>query len=215
MTNVFKISAIALACSAAAISAPAFAADTIGGFTLDSGTFGTGYGVHSDGTQGVANDTTSLDANVNQDGSWVTFSSSNFLKMTGSGEATVYPKTGSLEDLTVLFEKGWNYITFDFESGSNGTFTMLVNGTAMFDGCSLCSLSANGANKFVLSGQGITSLQFSFDPGIDTAKQFRVEGLSMTGVPEASTWAMMILGVGAIGGALRRRQKTSVNYSFA
>lgn len=211
MTNVFKISAIALACSAAAISAPAFAADTIGGFTLDSGTFGTGYGVHSDGTQA---DTT-LNAHVNQDGSWVTFNSSGQLTMTGSGEATVYPATGSIEDLTVLFEKGWNYITFDFEAGADGTFTMLVNGTALFDGCSLCTLDKNGANKFVLSGQGITSLQFSFDPGIDTAKQFRVEGLSMTGVPEASTWAMMILGVGAIGGALRRRQKTSVNYSFA
>ena len=33
------------------------------------------------------------------------------------------------------------------------------------------------------------------------------------GVPEPSTWAMMILGLGLIGGAMRRRQQ--VDYSFA
>lgn len=39
---------------------------------------------------------------------------------------------------------------------------------------------------------------------------------SASGVPEASTWAMMILGLGAVGGILRRRrQKVGVNYSFA
>lgn len=40
--------------------------------------------------------------------------------------------------------------------------------------------------------------------------------LDSVAVPEASTWAMMILGLGAVGGAMRRRRhKTAVNYSFA
>lgn len=33
------------------------------------------------------------------------------------------------------------------------------------------------------------------------------------GVPEPSTWGMMILGLGLIGGAMRRRQQ--VDYNFA
>jgi hypothetical protein len=36
---------------------------------------------------------------------------------------------------------------------------------------------------------------------------FRVESL---GVPEPATWAMMILGFGVVGGALRRRRQGSV-----
>lgn len=35
------------------------------------------------------------------------------------------------------------------------------------------------------------------------------------GVPEPSTWAMMILGFGLIGGVMRRRQRQTVRYSFA
>ncbi len=35
-----------------------------------------------------------------------------------------------------------------------------------------------------------------------------------TPVPEPATWAMMMIGFGAIGGALRRRQRQSVRVSF-
>jgi hypothetical protein len=34
-------------------------------------------------------------------------------------------------------------------------------------------------------------------------------------VPEPATWGMMILGLGMIGGAMRRRQRPSVRYGFA
>jgi hypothetical protein len=36
-----------------------------------------------------------------------------------------------------------------------------------------------------------------------------------TGVPEPSTWAMMLVGFAAIGAGLRRRQNTSVRFDFA
>lgn len=39
--------------------------------------------------------------------------------------------------------------------------------------------------------------------------------LTLSGVPEPSTWAMMILGIGLAGGALRARRRTTRSVSFA
>lgn len=39
-------------------------------------------------------------------------------------------------------------------------------------------------------------------------------GLAAAAVPEAATWAMLILGVGFVGGAMRRRRKTTLRYAF-
>lgn len=192
---------LALACCASvALVYPAHAAVVVDGFSLDTGTFGAPTGVHSTGTQ-TGN---TVNAVVNTDGSAVTFSSGDPLSITGSGEATILPVSGSIADLDVLFEKAWDNITFSF-TGDGGTFSMLVNGASLFSGpgCDICTIG-NGENKFTLSGQGITSLTYTFDPGIDTAKQFRVEGVS-TAVPEPATWAMMLFGFGAVGFAMRRR----------
>lgn len=201
--------AMALSCSLAALSAPALAADVVDGFTLDTGSFGTGYGVHSNGTQSGS----TLNAHVNIDGSAVTFGSTGALTMTGGGEATVYPDGGVINDLTVDFAKSWNKITFSFDGEEDGIFSLLVNGASLFDGCSLCTLDAKGQNKFTLTGSGINNLAFTFDPGILTAKQFRVDGVFI-GVPEASTWAMMILGIGFAGAAMRRKQKAAVRFAI-
>ena len=117
----------------------------------------------------------------------------------------------TLSDLTVTFEKKWGAVTFDFETFTKtpSAMTLLVNGTALFSGgiCgSLCDLG-NGSNKFVLIGPDIQTLQFSFDPGIKDAKQFRLQSPGTTSVPEPAAWSMMILGFGAVGYALRRRRQ--------
>ncbi len=44
---------------------------------------------------------------------------------------------------------------------------------------------------------------------------FEIDNISFNGVPEPATWALMILGVGAIGGMMRRRQRQAVSYNFA
>jgi hypothetical protein len=199
-------SALALSMAGAASAAQVVVVD---GYTLDDSSFGTGFGVHSDGTQTGS----TISGNVNQDGSDVTFSTNTgILSITGSGEATVYGDP-ALEDLLVTFQKSWNSITFNFSKlDSNSAFTLLVNGTALFsaapnlgdDACNFC-LIGNGANKYTVSGPGINSLAFNFDPGIENAKQFRVEGLSA--IPEPATWAMMIMGFGAVGTMVRQSRR--------
>lgn len=199
-------SAIALSMAGAASAAQVVVVD---GYTLDDTSFGTGFGVHSDGTQSGS----TISGNVNQDGSDVTFSTTTgILSITGSGEATVYGDP-ALEDLLVTFQKSWDSITFNFSKlESNSAFTLLVNGTALFSAapnlgdaaCNFC-LIGNGANKFTVSGPGINSLAFEFDPGIENAKQFRVEGLSA--IPEPATWALMIMGFGAVGSMVRHSRR--------
>ncbi len=197
-------------CASVALASPAHATVVIDGFSLNTGSFGAATGVHSTGTQSG----TTLNGFVNTDGSGVTFSSTSALKITGSGEATVLPVSGSITNLNVLFEKAWNNVTFSF-AGSTGTFLLLVNGSSLFSSpvCNICTIG-NGQNKFTLSGNGITSLAYTFNPGVDTAKQFRVEGVSPA-VPEPATWAMMLLGFGVLGFGMRRRSKDRVRARFA
>jgi hypothetical protein len=207
-----KLSAFAaIGASAAALllASNASAAVVIGSYSLDSGTFGAQTGVHSSGTQTNVTSDTEF---VNQDGSLVTFSSSSAFGVSadGNGEAII---GGNFPDLTVVFAKGWGKMTFDFESDVNSIMSLTVNGTTLFtDGggnaCgTLCDLSKNGSNKFILTGPDITKLQFSFDPNIADAKQFRVE---FPAIPEPGTWAMMVVGVGMVGAVLRKRRKMAL-----
>jgi len=55
-------------------------------------------------------------------------------------------------------------------------------------------------------------LNFGFRSGATPAKDVLLDGVSITAVPEPSTWAMMIGGLGLVGVALRRR-KTTVSFA--
>jgi len=51
--------------------------------------------------------------------------------------------------------------------------------------------------------------------GIESFGPITEASLTAAGVPEPATWALMILGMGAIGGAMRRRQTTKATIRFA
>lgn len=211
--------AVALTLGLAASAANAAQVVTVDGYTLDDGQFSAQTGVHSNSSQTGA----TVNGFVNQDGSWVTFSTSSGqlnLVTNGQGQATILGDP-LMENLTVAFEKSWDRVTFNLESPQaaggqfSAAFTLLVNGVALFSAspnpgdaaCTFCLVN-NGENKFTVSGPGINNLAFAFNPAIGDAKQFRVEGLSSV-IPEPATWAMMITGFGLAGTALRRRRSVA------
>lgn len=191
----------ALAGSMLIASAASATTVVAGGFTLEDKSFGSQSGIHFNGDPTGS----SVSGYVNQDDSGVMFSTTTggLTVTNGSGQATI---SGDplIENLAIVFDKAWDAITFSFD-GDDGDFALAVNGANLFTSgtCSICTIGSNGQNKFTISGTAISRLDFTFDPGITTARQFRVDGVSA--VPEAATWAMMVLGMGLVGGTMRRR----------
>lgn len=50
---------------------------------------------------------------------------------------------------------------------------------------------------------------------VSTRNSFEFDNVSIAAVPEPATWAFMIFGFGAIGGAMRRQKKANVKVSYA
>ena len=75
----------------------------------------------------------------------------------------------------------------------------------------------NFGTSFVASTTGSTPLELQFRGLGVTAADFAVDRVYLTAaVPEPSTWALMLLGFGAVGGAMRmKRRKTNAVLSFA
>jgi hypothetical protein len=196
---------------AAAGSASALQTVTVNGYTLDDTSFGAQFGVHFDN---ASNDVLTADATVNQDGSTVTFSSTDTFDTDTGGEAVISDGSGANADpfnnLNVSFEHSWNAVTFSFDGGAPSLMTLSVNGgAAIFVGggnCTFCTIN-NGETKFTITGSAtpISTLAFTFDPDVGSGRQFRVMGVSGP-IPEPGSWAMMIMGFGGIGAMLRRRR---------
>jgi len=145
--------------------------------------------------------------NVNDNGTRALFASGN-----SSGPANiVMTQTG-----------GGTFSLFGLDSAvyqvgaAPGTVTL--TGNVFGGGVVSTVLNIDGSwDHYALSGfTNLTNLTFAADSGSFLTVGFGIDNLDLTGapaVPEASTWAMMIIGFGMAGAALRRRQSTAVSFA--
>ena len=102
----------------------------------------------------------------------------------------------------------YNALQLFFDDLSSVTLTsgQIINGMSFPSG----NQSSNNSNGFVrIYGVGANLVGATFK---STSNSFEFDNLA-TGVPEPTTWAMMILGLGVAGAAMRRRQTVSVKYA--
>lgn len=110
-----------------------------------------------------------------------------------------------------------NYDTngFDHTTQINGSCCSNISPYAILshsgDDLGLSSVGDNGLNLAYALGalKAGTSLTLTYGYAVGA----NVDTTGMTGTPEPATWAMMVIGFGAIGGALRRR--TAANLRLA
>lgn len=73
-------------------------------------------------------------------------------------------------------------------------------------------------NSLIFAQQGFGDYRIALESTLSDASGGPESWLAVNlgnAVPEPATWGMMILGVGLIGGVMRRRQKGAVSYRFA
>lgn len=143
----------------------------------------------------------------------------------GSGQAVVSSLDGLLNgDVTfALTDATFNLATFNLSPltgrDANKATSVQVTYIPTFGGSPITyTLDTNGNNFYGIygsNGEQIQSITFGgYQPsgsGVADIRQVRLAGVQpLTGaVPEPSTWAMLLVGFGAIGASLRRRKTGS------
>ena len=121
-----------------------------------------------------------------------------------------------LSDGTDTFGMSWIELAFQNVTGGTVEFTLSVldaNGDPETDAFFSYLLDASGENKFAfeaLNGEVMINLAYNIVGGTaDSIRQVRIASAEagVPPVPEPGTWAMMLLGFGAAGFAMRRSRK--------
>lgn len=144
----------------------------------------------------------------------------------GDGQTNQVDNTGNNELLEIAFNTPGLYrivgATFSVVDSNDtlalygmtgSTYTRLgftgdLDGTPPLAGTIPASMVAlgNGRFRYTFGGfQGFNS--FRLGANLENGDGFALESVTLAAVPEPTTWAMMILGFGVIGGALRRRKR--------
>jgi hypothetical protein len=158
---------------------------------------------------------TTVNASFNGGGATLggTFTSTtDRLNADASGQAVVTATTGLLNNLTFMVS-GSTFTVATFNLIGDGSVTIFgtaVDGTAFSEAFTL----GNGSNFFgIVANEGdvLTGFTINSTAGFQDLRQLRLGGVSVaTAVPEPGTWAMMLIGFGAIGASMRRRRSKQI-----
>jgi len=136
------------------------------------------------------------------------------LSLDASGQAVIGAVDGILNNLTFQLVTGaFTAAEFNLVDIGNADFNVTL--TRLGAGGTVTTQSflatGNGANRFGIlaeAGEVITGVTISSPgtPGFDSLRQLRLH-VAGVAVPEPGTWAMMLVGFGGIGMAMRRGRK--------
>ncbi|WP_114227697.1 MULTISPECIES: PEPxxWA-CTERM sorting domain-containing protein [Sphingomonas] len=210
MHKITVLSVSAAAFGLAVVATPAQAAISLctSGASCVSGTTNVNLNAFPDTGSAVVTGTVGIG------GPLVTFTSTNGLLDTNPGAATVFRADSNLlTQLTFTIASGFTAAEFNLTNGDPRSF--LVTLTDSLGESNTISLgNANGSNIFNIiggPGQVYTSASFTTTSpaGFTDLKQLRVV-LAQSAVPEPATWALMLLGFGGMGVAMRRSRRQSL-----
>lgn len=94
----------------------------------------------------------------------------------------------------------YNSLTLNFVDGTSESFTGEALNAAYIANGNQSFIGTNGRLTFSSFDNRITSVTFGSD-----SNSFEFDNIGIGAVPEPGTWALFILGFGAIGASLRRR----------
>jgi hypothetical protein len=137
----------------------------------------------------------------------------SYLAVQGGGLATI--KFSDLTSKTVgAFEFDWgstdtfNTLTVDYITNGVAGTENIVPGTTFPNAANGNQVSPGTNGLFMVSGSpGTTFTSISL---ASSQNSFEIDNLAIA-VPEPATWAMMLLGLGAVGGVLRRRKSVALS----
>ncbi len=110
------------------------------------------------------------------------------------------------------YEIGFSYYLPQngLNNAGNASFTATIFGqtiTTAIDGTSVGKTWFLAAGEVLIKTAGEYETLFTFNSNGNPSKDIVIDRVYAVGVPEASTWAMLIAGFGLVGGAARRRRQ--------
>jgi hypothetical protein len=143
-----------------------------------------------------------------------TFTSPEALNMGASGQAVVTAVDGVINNLTYNLLNGLSFTTATFNLIGTGNVTIdgFVFGFDSTGDAFTRAISGNGQNFSGITGTaGERFTGFSLTAnGLTSFEQLRLAGVQqVASVPEPATWALMLMGFGAVGFSMRRRRATA------
>ena len=135
------------------------------------------------------------------------------LNIEANGQATITAVDNRLNNITFNLNSGsYSRAEFNLNDIDNTDFFVMI--TSLFNGVvsqtsQTFNAQMNGSNRFgveALNGATLTGLTINSSNGFGSLTQLRIAPGTFGAVPEPSTWALMLVGFGAIGASMRRRR---------